>query len=189
MPEAEQMAAQGSGVFSTAPNMNALPTFTASAARTNTSPVKTNPDPFVVTPVQPKAPKNDPVVPAKTSELEPVPFKETNTGVSDELKAASDIPMQIDPGVVFKVQIGAFKEEVPLEIANKFLKIARKGIKNYKDTNGLTIYTVGTYKTYEEANAVKMEVISEGDIKDAFMIAYNDGVKISIEEAKTLTTK
>jgi hypothetical protein len=96
--------------------------------------------------------------------------------------------MLVDSGVVFKVQIGAFKDEVPIDIANKFLKIAGKGIKNYKDETGLTIYTVGTFKTYDDAVKVKGEVTAEG-ITDAFIVAYNDGKKISVDEANQLINK
>ena len=90
--------------------------------------------------------------------------------------------MPIDSGIVFKVQIGAFKDEVPLDMANKFLKIAKKGIRNYNDENGLTIYSVGVFKTYDEAAKVKGDVATEAAINDAFIVAYKDGVKISVED-------
>lgn len=93
-------------------------------------------------------------------------------------------PLPSGPGIVYKVQIGAFYEEVPLDMANKFLKIAKKGIRNYKDNNGLTIYTVGDSKTYDEANALKAQVIAEAELTDAFVVAYRDGKKIPVEEAK-----
>lgn len=93
-------------------------------------------------------------------------------------------PLPAGPGIVYKVQIGAFNEEVPLDMANKFLKIAKKGIQNYKDNSGLTIYTVGDTKTYDEANALKAQVIAEAELTDAFVVAYRDGKKIPVEEAK-----
>ncbi|MGB3946483.1 MAG: hypothetical protein WBM13_00745 [Bacteroidia bacterium] len=86
-------------------------------------------------------------------------------------------------GVVFKIQIGAFKEEVPLEIANKFILIAKKGIETYTDKSGLTIYTVGTCKTYEEASALKTEV-DAADLKDSFIVAYKNGEKVALEDVR-----
>lgn len=200
LPEADKLIKDGSAAYSTAPNINQLPTFTASAnratrpvsPRTTTTPVVNTPpateriettNPVVSTPVETAvmtSPTNTNPTPATVITSNPV--------VSDQVKSAAEASnvMQIDSGIVFKVQIGAFKEEVPLEIANKFLKIAKKGVKNYKDQNGLTIYTVGTYKTYAEASTVRAEVVAEAGITDAFIVAYKDGVKISIDEARAL---
>ncbi len=79
------------------------------------------------------------------------------------------------------------KNEVPVDIMNKYLTIADKGIANFK-SGELTIYTVGNYKEASAAEAVKAEVIAKG-IADAFVIALNNGEKISLEEAKKLGGK
>ncbi|MBL0329163.1 MAG: PD40 domain-containing protein [Bacteroidetes bacterium] len=200
LPEADKLIKEGTAAYSTAPNINQLPTFTASANRA-TTPVspRTTTTPVVTTP--PAAERRETTNPVATTPVETVvTTPSTNTNpipasvittlpvVSDQVKSAAEASnvMQIDSGIVFKVQIGAFKEEVPLEIANKFLKIAKKGVKNYKDQNGLTIYTVGTYKTYAEASTVRAEVVAEAGITDAFIVAYKDGAKISIDEARAL---
>lgn len=197
LPEAEQLIKNGSASFTTAPNINALPTFSASAPRTSpVSPRPVTPTPVITNPpattstteVETTTPTTTPSTPVNTNPPATTVVTATTPVVSDQVKAAADASnvMPIDSGIVFKVQIGAFKEEVPLEIANKFLKIAKKGVKNYKDANGLTIYTVGTYKTYAEAATIKAEVVAEAAIIDAFIIAYKDGIKISIEEARAL---
>jgi hypothetical protein len=85
--------------------------------------------------------------------------------------------------IVFKIQLGAFKNEVPLEIVNQFLKISKLGVENHKDLNGLTIFTAGDFKTYGEASKIKQEVIFN-NFKDAFIVAYRNGKKIAIDEAK-----
>ncbi len=173
MSEASLLTAQGANVFSAGLNVNALPTL-SSGRKTNIQQpaIKTINTPQVTTNTQQLVTKNE----------QPV--------VNKELKAAvaKNNPMQIDPGVVFKVQIGAFKDEVPIDIANKFLQIADKGIKNYSDEKGLTVYTVGNFKSYEEANKTKTDVIAEGII-DAFVVAYSDGKKITLDEAKQLINK
>jgi hypothetical protein len=89
--------------------------------------------------------------------------------------------------IVYKVQLGAFRKDVPVEIMNKYLSIADKGIANFK-TGDLTIYTVGNYTDIAAAENVKSEVIAKG-ITDAFIIAFNNGEKISLEEAKKLSGK
>ncbi len=91
-----------------------------------------------------------------------------------------------ETGLVFSVQIGAFREEVPVEIANQFLQLSSKGVKNYLDGGtGLTVYQVGVCVTKEEAEALRAEAVAKG-ITDAFIVAFKDGKKITMEEAMQL---
>lgn len=174
LPEAKKIEEQGSAVFSTAPNINQLPTISADQTT-----VINDQNKEVV-------PKNSGTI--TNPETEKPVNKETEQ-TSNELKntVEQNVNALADTGVVFKIQIGAFKDEVPLEIANQFLKIANKGIKNYKDDKGLTIYTLGIFKTYEDASKTKLEISSI--VTDAFIVAYNNGKKISIDEAKALQNK
>jgi hypothetical protein len=161
MKEAKQYETQGDGVFSTSPNLNKLPTFKAVSATQR--PVRTVQTPII-------------------NATQPSPLNNTTTPqVNDVVEQNTAMP--IEAGIVFKVQIGAFNDEVPLEIANKFLAIAKQGIRNYKDESGLTIYTVGDFKSYKEADDLKTNVVAN-DLKDAFVVAYKDGKKISVDEAR-----
>ncbi|MFM2019294.1 MAG: hypothetical protein RL007_2950, partial [Bacteroidota bacterium] len=86
-------------------------------------------------------------------------------------------------GTVFSVQLGAYRESVPIDQANRFFQFASRGISIYKDSNtGLTVYQVGALKSYDDANSLKSEAVSSG-ISDAFIVAWRDGQKISVEEA------
>ena len=85
-------------------------------------------------------------------------------------------------GIVFKVQIGAFKELAPVATTNKFLRIARQGFKTYKNETGLTIYTVGEFLEYEPADNFKTKLVNDG-LSGAFVIAFKDGKKISATDA------
>ncbi|HRG58008.1 MAG TPA: hypothetical protein PK323_03570 [Bacteroidia bacterium] len=117
--------------------------------------------------------------------------------VSNSIEQKASIPQEtkiVNPplnntptNIVYKVQLGAFRNEVPVEIMNKYLTIADKGIANFK-SGDLTIYTVGNFKDAASAEIVKVEVISKG-INDAFVIALNNGEKISLDEAKKLGGK
>lgn len=170
LSEAQNMEAQGSGAFSTAGNVNQLPDISSDTQ--SSVPV------IESLPVKNTEPEN------KSTPLE----EKNETSVSTILeKTISENKQETETGVVFKVQIGAFKEEVPLEIANQFIQLAGKGIKNYKDDNGLTVYTLGSFKTYEDASKLKAEITLI--VKDAFVVAYNNGKKVSIDEAKALENK
>ena len=207
MTEAAEQEKQGSGVFSTASNINVLPTFSSAGSKQSTAQATTT----TKAAVEPKqTPVTTPKVKTEKAATEKQPVTSTEPVTTEKEEKAkpettttttpvtttvvtpivkTNIPMPIDSGIVFKVQIGAFKDEVPLDMANKFLIIAKKGIHNYNDENGLTIYSVGVFKTYEEAAKVKGDVATEAAINDAFIVAYNNGVKISVEDAKALINK
>ena len=111
------------------------------------------------------------------------PVNENNVKVENNVKPVVAFPS--DTGVVYRVQIGAYRGQVPNDIATKYLKISKQGIKNYKDENGLTIYTVGYAKTYQGASVIKQEALN-ADIKDTFIIAFYYGQKITVVEAQTI---
>ncbi|HBS87262.1 MAG: hypothetical protein A2W91_03510 [Bacteroidetes bacterium GWF2_38_335] len=88
--------------------------------------------------------------------------------------------------IEFKIQIGAYKEQVPTNVVKDLLKVsAHRGLDQQVDENGFTVYTVGKYTTYNEAKSMKEELVREG-IGDAFVTAFNNGKKISVEEALRL---
>jgi hypothetical protein len=109
----------------------------------------------------------------------------TDTNTSDFSKYdAITIPnVKSDTGVIFKVQIGAFKEQVPIEIANKFLLFARRGVASSVDENGNTVYTIGQVKSYDDAQFLKEEATAKG-IPDAFILAFKNGKKVPVAEVK-----
>lgn len=182
LPEAANLEKQGTAVFTTAPNLNMLPTV-GSASKASPANVKPQTETSTNATTSQPAKAVNPVV---TNETIPAPATtENSSALKSAIEQNNSAP--VVPGLVYKVQIGAFKDEVPLSIANQFLKIANKGIKNYKDANGLTIYTLGSFKSYDEASQLKAEIAAT--VADAFIVAYNDGKKISIDEAKTLQNK
>lgn len=175
MAEAATLTAQGITTIASAPGLNQLPTFKSGGVIQTNTPAKTG----SVPPAKNTSTTTEKQTITKTPTATETPVVTTKPPVT------AQVP-EIEAGVVYKVQIGAFKEEVPLDIANKFLRISKKGIKNYKDENGLTVYTVGKYATYEEADKSRQEVVAEG-LADVFVVAFSDGKKIPVDEAKKLT--
>jgi len=87
--------------------------------------------------------------------------------------------------VTFKIQIGAFKNEVPEEVANKYLMVDDIQEVNYE---GLTLLLVGNHESYDEALKHKEQLILEG-LDGAFIVAFNNGKKIPLKEAKEHSQK
>jgi hypothetical protein len=86
-----------------------------------------------------------------------------------------------EAGISFKVQIGAYKNQVPNEVASKFLNIKTWPVQNVV-INGLYIYTIGNFTAASFAKKLKDEAISVGII-DAYITVYKDGKKIYGAEA------
>jgi hypothetical protein len=84
-------------------------------------------------------------------------------------------------GISFKVQIGAYKNQVPNDVASKFLNIKTWPVQNVA-INGLYIYTIGNFTSATFAKKLKDEAISVG-ITDAYITVYKDGKKIYGAEA------
>lgn len=91
----------------------------------------------------------------------------------------ASIKREIAGKIEFKVQIGAFKEEIPDDILKIFLQFDNINERQQKD---LTIFTLGEFSNYEIAK-VWCDNVKENGVPDAFVVAYNEGRKISLEEA------
>ena len=83
-------------------------------------------------------------------------------------------------GLIYRVQVGAFRKPVALDKFREFTPVSGEVLKN-----GLTCYLAGFFNNTEKAvNARK--AIRDLGYADAFIVAYCDGVRISIAEAKEL---
>ena len=58
------------------------------------------------------------------------------------------------------------------------------GYENYEQ-NGMFRYTVGSFATVREATAYQKEVRGKG-FADAFIVAFNNGERITLQKAKEL---
>jgi hypothetical protein len=85
--------------------------------------------------------------------------------------------------VTFKVQIGAFKNEPPADIKEKFKTI--QDVQQSTTSAGLTRYTAGSFQTLAEAQNYKNELKKKG-IDGAFVVAFFKNDLISVQEAQEL---
>jgi hypothetical protein len=91
--------------------------------------------------------------------------------------------------IIYKIQVGAYKGKLPDTAAKsiKKLGVLRK-VESYKDEKGVTIYTTGNLKHYQDAITMQSQVKLEG-IKNATIAAYNNGKKITLDEARKLNNE
>lgn len=79
-------------------------------------------------------------------------------------------------GIVFKVQIGAFKNKD----LSKF-KDAGSSFSMETDENGVMSYSLGVFRDYWDADTFK-KYLREMGVKDAFIASYKDGKRVPIKE-------
>ena len=84
-------------------------------------------------------------------------------------------------GLVYKVQVGAFRNPLPQQSFNKFAPISGQALQS-----GVTRYMVGYFTNFSPADAAKEEIHGIGGYNDAFVVAYYNGERISINRAKEL---
>ncbi|MCC6599263.1 MAG: hypothetical protein IT223_01150, partial [Crocinitomicaceae bacterium] len=86
-----------------------------------------------------------------------------------------DVPMP--KGIYYKVQVGAFRNDIPQNLYDEFAPVSGESL-----TNGITRYTAGFFLAYNNADQAKMDIRRMG-YPDAFIVAYRDGKRIPIYEA------
>ena len=80
-------------------------------------------------------------------------------------------------GIVFKVQIGAFRSAISEDVFNDMTPVMGE-----HTTNGFIRYTAGLFTGFQQAARAKDQVRDRG-YRDAFVVAYRDGVRIPLGEA------
>jgi tetratricopeptide (TPR) repeat protein len=127
---------------------------------------------------------------------EPEPAAEQNVNIQE-----TEIIQQVDPPVVkkeiqsdenkivYKIQIGSSNRKLPESTARLYKKLSMlRTIEHFKDNRGYTIYTTGNLSNFDDAIKMQGQVRQEG-IKDAFIVAYKNGKRIPVNEARGIITK
>ncbi len=91
--------------------------------------------------------------------------------------------------IIYKIQVGAYKGKMPETAAKSIKKLGLlRKVESYKDEKGVTVYTTGSLKQYQDALTMQGQVKLEG-IKNATIAAYNNGKRITLEEARKLNNE
>jgi hypothetical protein len=88
------------------------------------------------------------------------------------------VDVELPEGVIFKVQVGAFRNPIPSETFRGFAPIVGENT-----GTGLTRYTAGLFKSFDNADQAKVAIRDLG-YSDAFVVAYRNGERISLAEAR-----
>lgn len=109
-------------------------------------------------------------------------FKRTTRPVYSESKPIP-VDMPMPQGVYYKVQVGAFRNDIPQNLYDQFAPVCGENL-----SNGITRYTAGFFMEFKSADDVKREIRAMG-YSDAFVVAYRDGKRIPLYEAMGKTNQ
>ena len=105
---------------------------------------------------------------------------------TDEKVYSQENPIPLNPkipkGLIFKVQVGAFRNPIPQDLFQGFAPISAEKVRD-----DITRYRVGYFKTYQDANQAKNQIRAlSSSYRDAFVVAINNGERIKLSEARAI---
>ena len=106
---------------------------------------------------------------------------EKNTEVKPKI---NQVEIGKELNIEYKVLLGEYTEEVPVEEAGVYLKLSGKGVK-INEVDGKTVYTIGSFPDYPSALDLQIDMKVEG-VKSPKVIAFKDGTPIEVEQALEL---
>jgi hypothetical protein len=114
------------------------------------------------------------------SVLPSVPFSMTAVTTMNQVFPSHPINVPLPEGLIFRVQVGAFRKPVPNQLFREFGPVSGEVL-----TNGLTCYLAGYFNGSVDALEARTMIRRLG-YADAFIVAYCDGKRMSFNQGKAL---
>ena len=109
-----------------------------------------------------------------------VPFAVTTVGTMNQVFPTHPINVPLPEGLIFRVQVGAFRKPVPNQLFREFGPVSGEVL-----TNGLTCYLAGYFNGSLDAVEARTMIRGLG-YADAFIVAYCDGKRMTYNQGKAL---
>ncbi len=120
----------------------------------------------------------------------PIEYKKIEDKPKRKAKPEFDMePFMLMPekGVYYRVQIAAGRK--PIDIKRYFTRYNIKYDVRTEKHEGWYKYSIGSFKEYKEARDFRILIWNSTRINDAFVTAYNNGTRITVQEALMITSQ
>ena len=108
------------------------------------------------------------------------PFAMTTVTTMNQVFPSHPINVPLPEGLIFRVQVGAFRKPVPNQLFREFSPVSGEVL-----TNGLTCYLAGYFNGSVDAVQARTMIRGLG-YADAFIVAYCDGKRLTFNQGKAL---
>jgi hypothetical protein len=122
------------------------------------------------------APKNE-IIPSSGFVINP--NQESNYSINNPIP----IDVKAPSGLVYRVQVGAFRKPIPPNLYAKFNPVSGE-----VSPTGLTLYMAGYFNSAGNAVNARKQIQQLG-YSDAFVVAYCNGKKVTLGEARQLEAR
>ncbi|MFM6934678.1 MAG: hypothetical protein ACKOXP_04490, partial [Flavobacteriales bacterium] len=109
-----------------------------------------------------------------------LPFSVESVATMNQVFPAHPINVPLPQGLIFRVQVGAFRKPVPNQLFREFGPVSGEVL-----TNGLTCYLAGYFNGTADALEARTMIRRLG-YADAFIVAYCDGKRYSYNEGRAM---